>query len=82
MHYNHNENSENSEMSPAATLSPPSTANMTKCQNCGAELHSDEAQRRITELEAQVRILSEKATNAGKLFFIPLSLSHSPTQTN
>jgi len=69
MHYNHNKGSE---MSPAVTLSPPSTANTTKCQNCGAELHSGEAQRRITELEAQVRILSEKATNAGKPFFLSL----------
>ncbi|KAG0644851.1 hypothetical protein HOY80DRAFT_1013450 [Tuber brumale] len=51
-------------MSSAIALSPPSTANTTKCQNCGAKLHSDEAQRRIAELEAQVRILSEKATNA------------------
>ncbi|CUS15465.1 unnamed protein product [Tuber aestivum] len=51
-------------MSPATALSPPPTANTAKCQNCGAEVHSDEAKRRITELEAQVRILSEKATNA------------------
>ncbi|PWW79629.1 hypothetical protein C7212DRAFT_291534 [Tuber magnatum] len=51
-------------MSPPTALSPPPTANTTKCQNCGAEVHSVEAQRRITELEAQVRILSEKATNA------------------
>lgn len=40
------------------------------CHNCGADLsHShiaDDAQRRISELEAQVKILTSKATAAGR----------------
>ena len=49
------------------------------CQKCGADLSqshiavAEDAQRRIFELEAQVKILTGKATAAGTLHF-PFSL--------
>lgn len=46
------------------------------CLNCGVEVELDvfreaaeEAQRRIAELEAQVKILSDKASAAGMLSY-------------
>ncbi|MCJ1298065.1 hypothetical protein MMC08_000854 [Hypocenomyce scalaris] len=61
------------------TLEQPSTAPIRSsfaptCHNCGANLspsqHSiaQDAQRRISELEAQVKILTGKATAAGRFF--------------
>lgn len=44
------------------------------CQKCGADLThthiAEDAQRRISELEAQVKILTGKATSAGKIVLI------------
>lgn len=57
----------------------PATAFTHTCQNCGADLSqshtavAEDAQRRISELEAQVKILTGKATAAGTLHF-PLPL--------
>ena len=50
----------------------PIRSSLETCQQCGADLsHShpgvtEDAQRRITELEAQVKILTDKATAAGE----------------
>lgn len=78
----------------SSTTTPFPQAFAHTCSHCGAELshaHSDlaaEAQRRISELEAQVKILTDKATAAGKtspsciLLFSPLvtvSLISCPT---
>jgi len=55
----------------------PIRSSQEVCQQCGADLsHShcgitEDAQRRIVELETQVKILTNKATAAGK-FFSPL----------
>lgn len=57
------------------------------CHKCGADLsHShppvaEDAQRRISELETQVKILTGKATAAGTFLFSPLSLHSPPTHT-
>lgn len=70
-------------------LQPPSTAPPFQttfphvCDKCGADLShahpgvAADAQRRIEELEAQVKILTGKATAAGNFMFL-LSLEISP----
>lgn len=70
--------------SPAAPIPIPS---FTKtCHQCGADLsHShppvpEDAQRRIAELETQVRILTGKATAAGTFFSCPYQLHRSYSQ--
>ncbi len=56
-----------------STSSFPTTAFTHTCQKCGADLSqshtaiAEDAQRRISELEAQVKILTGKATAAGTL---------------
>ena len=61
----------------------PATAFTHTCQKCGAHLSqphtavAEDAQRRISELEAQVKILTGKATAAGTLpFLFLLPLTH------
>ncbi|KAH0602592.1 uncharacterized protein H6S33_008673 [Morchella sextelata] len=52
-------------MSPAVTLPRLQTKPTTCCPNCGADAQEfADARRRIAELEAQVRLLSDKATSA------------------
>ena len=66
-----------------STASFPATAFTHTCQKCGAHLSqphaavAEDAQRRISELEAQVKILTGKATAAGTLSLLFLScLAH------
>ena len=66
-----------------STASFPATAVAHTCQKCGAHLSqphtavAEDAQRRISELEAQVKILTGKATAAGTVPFLFLSpLTH------
>ena len=62
-----------------STASFPATAFTHTCQKCGAHLSqphtavAEDAQRRISELEAQVKILTGKATAAGTLPFLSFS---------
>lgn len=56
--------------SPGSSSAGPASAT-EPCPHCGAPANllpsaSDDAQRRISELEQQVRLLSDKATAAGK----------------
>jgi DNA repair exonuclease SbcCD ATPase subunit len=65
-------------MSTTVTLSmAPAVGSASCCPNCGVGLpaHSSmaaEAQKQIEDLQAQVRLLNEKATAAGtSVFFSP-----------
>lgn len=60
-------------MPPPSTAPPFQTTFPHVCDKCGADLShthhgvAEDAQRRIVELEAQVKILTGKATAAGNL---------------
>lgn len=60
-------------MPPPSTAPPFQTTFPHVCDRCGADLShthlgvAEDAQRRIVELEAQVKILTGKATAAGNL---------------
>ena len=58
-------------------ITVPIRSSHETCQQCGADLShthpgiTEDAQRRITELETQVKILTNKATAAGEFKFSP-----------
>lgn len=58
---------------PSSTASSSRTAVTQVCDKCGTELShahpgvAEDAQKRIVELEAQVKFLTGKATAAGKI---------------
>jgi hypothetical protein len=55
------------------TMAPAASGDVSCCPNCGVGIASSsamlsDAQRRIEDLEAQVRLLNQKCTSAGVLF--------------
>jgi hypothetical protein len=50
-------------------MQPPTDGALTACPSCGSDLASHmalaDAQRQIEDLQAQVRLLNQKATAAG-----------------